>query len=219
MEKFNIKKEAVLWLLCLVPVIYLLLNWANAPEVVPTHFNIKGEVDNTGSKWNLLLTPVANLVVYLVLWGMPYLNPKRMATMGSNFYKLRLAVTALLCAISLLVLNATLTGHLAGDGKWLSVILFLFFAVLGNFLISVKPNWFLGIRTPWTLSNDNVWKRTHLIGGRIWFFGGLAGFLLSLFLNPQASVILLLVFTLGSSVCMIIYSFLLYKQETNHDNG
>ncbi|MFN8286408.1 MAG: SdpI family protein [Chitinophagales bacterium] len=213
MEKFDLKKELVLWLLCLVPVVYLAVSWGSAPDVVPTHFNIRGEVDNTGSKWNLLITPVANIIVYLLLLALPYLNPKRVTTMGSNFYKMRLSIGALLCAIGLLVINATLTGHLAGDGKWLSVILFLFFAVLGNFLISIKPNWFLGIRTPWTLSNDNVWKRTHLVGGRVWFFGGLAGFIVSLFLSAQLSVILLLAFTLTSAVGMIVYSFVLYRKE------
>ena len=80
-------------------------------------------------------------------------------------------------------------------------------------MINIKPNWFIGIRTPWTLSSDNVWRRTHQLFGRVWFYGGLLCAAISFFAPEEWTVALILIFALGSAIAAFGYSFWLYKKE------
>lgn len=95
----------------------------------------------------------------------------------------------------------------------LGVFFVLIAVFLGNYLQAVKPNYFIGIRTPWTLSDENLWRRTHLVTGRILFFGGLLSipflFLLPANLAPLASVAVLL----GGSVFGLIYSYFIFPKQ------
>ena len=105
----------------------------------------------------------------------PKIDPKRMNYdfFETNFYKIRLLIVISLMAGSFAVAHSGLIGRLDVSGKTMLAGIFLFLSVLGSFMIKLKPNWFIGIRTPWTLSSDTVWTKTHKLGGRIYFFGGL----------------------------------------------
>ena len=71
------------------------------------------------------------------------------------------------------------------SGNLLFVLLGGFFAIIGNFLYSIKPNYFVGFRLPWTLENQNNWRKTHQLGGKIWVVGGMLAIILS-FIVPEA---------------------------------
>jgi len=97
------------------------------------------------------------------------------------------------------------------------VMLALIFAALcvflGNYFQAVKPNYFIGIRTPWTLNSDEIWRQTHLVTGKLLFYGGLLSlpviFILPSTMSPFASVTVLV----GASIFSVIYSFILFKKE------
>jgi uncharacterized membrane protein len=86
---------------------------------------------------------------------------------------------------------------------------------IGNFMINLKPNWFIGVRTPWTLSSDHVWKQTHLVLGRLWFYGGLICILLAFTVPDTWLPIVILTYSLGSAIFAVAYSFILFKKEQN----
>jgi len=92
----------------------------------------------------------------------------------------------------------------------------LLFAVLGNYMYNIKPNYFAGIRLPWTLHNDENWKKTHLLGGKLMFAGGLLIAVLCLFTPLVLSMIIL--FAILSLIILItcIYSYKLYKKLNGH---
>lgn len=215
MEKFNIRKEWPFWLIIIAPLIYILAMWGRIPQTVPMHFGIDGEPDGWGAKETLFILPGVNIFIYLLLFYLPAFDPKRKDKPfpEGSFYKIRLATTAFLSIICGFITYVSITGSKVSM-HWLPALIFLLLALLGNFMINIKPNWFIGIRTPWTLSNDNVWRKTHQVGGRVWFYGGLVGLACSLFLKPEYTMGLLVAFALGSALIMVGYSFWLYKQET-----
>lgn len=220
MKTFNLKQESFLWIFLIAPVVYFFTIVSQLPAIVPNHFNYRGEADGWGSKWTLLLGPALAVIVYLLLFFLPAINPKRISPefIKNNFYKIRVVMGVFLCVLSIYLIYTTKVGSLEHGGRWLAAMLFLLFALLGNFMISMKPNWFIGIRTPWTLSSEKVWRQTHVVGGRVWFYGGLLGFAFSLFIDKGFVLGLLITFALGSAVLLSAYSFWLYKQEQRESN-
>ena len=94
----------------------------------------------------------------------------------------------------------------------LSGVLILFM-VLGNYFGKLRPNYFVGIRTPWTLENETVWLKTHRLGGKVWVYGSLI-MLIAKFLLPMEPffIFIFIGFTLIIALIPIVYSYLLYKK-------
>jgi|ERR1043165_1206998 uncharacterized membrane protein len=214
MEKINWKNEIVPWVFLLAPCIYCAYVWNQLPDSIPIHFNINGDADNWGPKGAILLSPGINIFTYLLLLFVPYLDPKKMSyeAFAKNFYKIRVLLTIFFSVISIVIIRATISNG-STITHIIPAIIFLLLALMGNYMINIKPNWFIGIRTPWTLSNETVWKQTHLVGGRLWFYGGLLCLLLSLFLPSRVTGNLLLCFVLGSALFMVAYSWWLFQKE------
>ncbi len=216
MNTFSFSKESILWVLTLLPIAYIVYIWPQLPAQVPIHYDLHGEVNGWGDKSTIFLLPGIMVVSYFLMAFLPQIDPKKMNTdfFRSNFYKIRLVVTAALAAISVLVAHLALsTTPDTHEVKYIPVLVLLLLAILGNFMINIKPNWFIGVRTPWTLSSDTVWKQTHLVFGRLWFYGGL-GCIAAVLLLPDAVMPpLILTFVLGTSVFAFAYSYILYKRE------
>lgn len=190
--------------------------FARLPERVPVHWDAAGNVDRYGSRLEgTLMLPAAILLLAILIPVLPRIDPRR-----ANYEKFRPTYH--------LVMNATLTMmlaiHLAALGSALGfdvplerlvpVGVGILFLVLGNALPRARPNWMFGIRTPWTLSNDRVWERTHRVGGYLMFAAGLAVLLSALLPAGRAATLVLVasvvVVTLGS----VVYSYVAWRQET-----
>ena len=89
----------------------------------------------------------------------------------------------------------------------------LLFILIGLFIRKAKRNYFIGIRTPWTLANDVVWKKTHKLGGVLFVIAGILT-LLSMFF-PDKAFIILMVDILGATIISVVYSYLVFRQEEN----
>ena len=216
MKNINFKKELIFWPLLILPFAYIIYIWGQLPDQIAIHFNLQGEANGWGGKWSLLGPPVINIIVYLVTLFMPVLDPKRMNKEDFNpmFYKIRLLVIFFVCITSFIGPQGAIHGKMSQSIPHLiPVSVFLLLAILGNFMINIKPNWFIGVRTPWTLSSDYVWRRTHQIMGKTWFYGGLLCASLTFVVPDKWTEALILVFALGTTLFAFAYSFFLYKQE------
>lgn len=216
MKKLTYKREAIFWILLLIPFIYIAYIWTQIPDRVPVHFDMHGTPDNWGGKFSIFLLPGVNIGMYLLILFLPKIDPKRMNydLFNSIFYKMRLAIVFFLCVLSLIITQAAIKGQIDQNiSHLIPVAVFLFLAILGNFMINIKPNWFLGVRTPWTLSSDYVWRQTHQVIGRIWFYGGLICAALSFFAGEEWGSRLILTFALGTTAFAFAYSYWLYKKE------
>ena len=100
----------------------------------------------------------------------------------------------------------------SGLGSFLFVLMGLFFAAMGNLMHSVKPNYFVGIRLPWTLSNDENWRKTHQLASKVWFVGGLVVAALGLILPEKIAIFALFGIIIVICLIPIIYSYREFKK-------
>ncbi|HQX45160.1 MAG: SdpI family protein [Saprospiraceae bacterium] len=211
----KLTKEILLILISLLPYIYLAFIWQQLPERVATHFNIEGTADGWSSRSTLLYLPaILGLGIYFLMLIIPAIDPKKkIQEMGDNFFSIRLLIAVFMAALNVVILNAAKEGGME-NANILLVLMGALFAGLGNYMQTVRPNYFVGIRTPWTLESESVWKLTHRLASKVWMAGGILIVFLSLLL--QDSKLVFIIFFVLVSVMVIVpvvYSYLLLKKE------
>ncbi len=211
MKNEKIAKEGLLIGMAFVPLVYYLIVKDQLPDKIAVHWNHKGEADGFGSPMFILLMP---LVIYLVMLVVPKLDPRRSALKDfpDTYYKIRFASMLLLSAIGIFVIVHGL-GYNILPTRIITAAAFGLMAFIGNYFGKLRPNWFVGIRTPWTLESDYVWRKTHLLGGRIWVAGGLIA-AINAFLIPEKYLVLtVVVAVLVLGLIPVVYSYVLFKQH------
>jgi len=178
-------KNKLNWLegaLVLAPMVALLMFWKELPGRVPIHWNLLGQIDGWGGKAHLLVMPIVSLVTVCLLHWLPRIDPKLQRAGGQGRMQnvlqiLRLALAAFFGAIFAMQL-ATALGHVVPMSRLLPSAILLLLAIMGNYLSNLRPNYFVGIRTPWTLESPETWRATHRLGGHLMFFGAIVLLLL-----------------------------------------
>ncbi len=207
------------WAVLLAPPVFLWAIWQKLPERVPMHYNINGEADRYGSKSELIMVIgvmlVMNIGVYLLLSNLHRIDPRRKYTNENMPVMKRLAfiVAFFLSVLSCYMIYTALHTGSGFSGKFMTIVTGLLFAALGNYMYNIKPNYFAGFRLPWTLENEENWKYTHRIAGRMWFAGGLILAALALFLSAKAGFTALMVITAIIVIVPAVYSYRFYKQN------
>jgi uncharacterized membrane protein len=204
----------------LAPSVYLAYIWPALPAQIPTHFSAAGQANGYTSRANMwLLTLALPLGVGLLMTVLPRLDPKRrLASDSINFQKLRLALVAMLSSLASYSLYAAVhPGAMSGRG--IIVLVGLFFAFMGNYLTTVQPNYFVGIRTPWTLENPAVWARTHRVGGILFCITGLLMAGLALVLPVAWLSTTLLALVLSTAAFCYAYSYVIFRQQETLDKA
>ncbi|MCX6785359.1 MAG: SdpI family protein [Candidatus Komeilibacteria bacterium] len=211
--KFTFKKEIIPLLLVIISVVLGFYFYAHFPAQVPLHWNVYGQADSWGSRFaGAIMGPATVAGIYLLFLLIPLIDPKKekYEQFGKTFRLFRLL-------LMLVMLGVYLIASLSGLGYnvkvqiWIPVLIGLLFIFMGNYMGKIKPNWFMGIRTPWTLSNDEVWTKTHRLGGKMFMLLGL--FMLCAPLLPSmiifTGMITLVVLLVLSTT---VYSYLLFKK-------
>jgi uncharacterized membrane protein len=197
-------------LIALAVLAYVLPAYGKAPDQIPTHWNAAGKIDAYGSKGTLLIWPFMPLFGLLMLVGLPWLSPKnfQIDTFRETFNYIMVIVACLFGFLALVITYASLNPHFDMTRFIFSGIM-LFIGLIGNPLGKVRKNFYMGIRTPWTLASDKVWVATHRLGARLMTAAGLGGALLIWLGLP-----VLIVFYAFLALVMypVLYSLLLYKR-------
>jgi len=208
----------------IVPAIYLAIIWKQIPQTVPMHFDIKGNVDRYGTKNDLLTLvlglTILNAVVYLVITNVYKIDPKKYAALNKDrLQRIAFYVTLYLAAIWVMLIYQIAHNDVSNMMKFVFIAMGLLFALLGNNMYNIKPNYFAGLRLPWTLENEDNWRKTHQFAGRLWFFGGLA-FAAMVFLSKNQWAIYLAAITLAILILIpVFYSYNLYRNQTKKDRA
>jgi uncharacterized membrane protein len=126
---------------------------------------------------------------------------------------LRLALAAFFTTVFLIVITASL-GHPLPTGRIVPASILLLLAIIGNYSSNLRPNYFVGIRTPWTLESPATWRATHRLGGRLMFFGSLTLLILEFFVSESVFIIL---FT--TSVVLLLLWAVWYSWHHFHTQG
>ena len=168
----NKKMIALMWVLALAPFVLVALSWNKLPDLVPLHWNTANQVDRYADKSQLWLLCCIAPALCLLFQLLPKIDPKK-----ENYERFQgkydlfgpILPGILLIALLFTVSEAIEPGALP-IGKLLLGAVSIVLMVAGNIMGKVKTNWFMGIRTPWALSDPDVWGKTHRMGGASSFF-------------------------------------------------
>jgi uncharacterized membrane protein len=209
----NLKKEFPIIGFVLLPFIYLAYLWNSLPEKVPIHWNYKGEIDDWGTKYSLVgvlfLLPVFTYVLMLLI---PKIDPKkRIEFMGGKYYQIKFVLVVFMSVLALYIIHSSNSQTLSSPNIVL-VLIGLLFMALGNYFKVIKQNYFLGIKTPWTLESEEVWKLTHILAGKLWIVGGLLIVIFSLVIPEDINFYLFIIITAIITIVPIVYSYLIFRK-------
>jgi len=210
----NLKKELPLITIVLLPFIYLAYIWNQLPEKVPMHWNIKGEIDRYGEKIELIIIPILlPLLVYIIFLVVPKIDPKnKLNKMGNKLQSIKFLSTTFMSILALFIIY-TAKNESFTNPNYIVLSIGILYIIFGNYFKTIKANYFIGIRTPWTMENETVWKKTHKLSGKLWFVGGIIVVITSLILEKETNFTIFLIITGIITIIPIVYSYLIFKNE------
>lgn len=210
----NLKKELPIISIVLLPFVYLAIIWNKLPQKVPVHWNIRGEVDRYGEKTEMILIPVLlPLLVYLIFLVVPKIDPKnKLNKMGNKLNSLKFVLITLMSGLALFLIFSAQHQNFTNPNL-IFVFIGLMYLVFGNYFKTIKANYFIGIRTPWTLESETVWKETHRLAGKLWLAGGLLVIISALFLDDKMNVLTFFIITGIITLVPAVYSYFIFKKE------
>ncbi len=216
MKKFN-RLDAAAFIIWLLPAAYLFHIYPTLPASLPIHFGIDGKPDGYGDKNDLLKTiailMITDIAIYFLLRFLPAIDPKKTASLGEGlFQKLALTVVFFLSGLGVIILIAS-THQGIQINNILLPALGIMFAFIGNLMHNIKPNYFAGIRTPWTLEDPENWRETHRLASKLWFVGGIVLTVLTLILPAVASFVVFMISVAILALVPVIYSFIYFKKH------
>ena len=200
-----------------MPLVYLASVYSYLPNTVPTHFNIEGKADGFGEKSTLIFTTllldVVGLSSYFLLKFLPQIDPKKTAGQSPVFLnKIGLVLVVFMGILNMIILQSAVNSKFNGT-KYILPLMSLLFVFMGNYMHTIKPNYFAGFRTPWALEDPDNWRATHLLAGKLWVVGGLVAAILSLVLSSVAGWIVFTAITVIISIVPFIFSYRYFKKH------
>lgn len=191
--------------------------WNQLPDPMASHWNSNDEVDGYIPRfWGAFLMPLVTLGMFVLFLVLPNIDPLK-----ANIVQFRGVFNLFIVLITVFMLyihGLTLAWSLGYQSFKMSAAMLPFLGVLfmfiGYLLRQAKRNFFIGIRTPWTLSSDTVWHKTHQLGSGLFMLSGALAIIGSFF-GGMLAFWLLLVPLISSTLVTIIYSYILYRNETH----
>ncbi|MEM7028226.1 MAG: SdpI family protein [Chloroflexota bacterium] len=192
--------------------------WPQLPSdaLVPVHWNIDGEPDRFGSKFSGLFTlPLITAGLTLIFIFLPYVDPKKNNLVRSQkAYLISWAVITIFMLLTHIVTTLNIVGRDVDVATTISIGLGVMFLIIGNYMGKIRRNFMFGIRTPWTLSSELAWNKTHRLGGKLFMLVGALVILSGIFVVGRGLVMyILLGGILGATVILFTYSYFIWKAD------
>ena len=201
--------------LALVAVAMSAAVYTRLPDTMAVHWDISGNPNGWMPRAiGAAIGPVSIVLLALVLRVIPRVDPRaeNYARFGEAYEVIVASVLVMLLVVHGIILALALGYHVS-VGRIVPALVGALFVVIGNMMPLVRPNWWVGFRTPWTLSNDRVWARTHRLGGYCMTAGGVIMILAALLLPPSLGVPVLIAVAVASALGPAVYSYLTWKRE------
>lgn len=208
-------KTSIIISFCLIAVALIagLVLYARLPDPMPSHWNAAGEVDDYMPKfWGVYLMPLVTVVMLGFFLVIPHIDPLRanIAKFRGIFNWFIVIFVAYMLFVHALTLAASLGYQFNMTNMMLPVVGLLFIG-LGYMISKAKRNFFIGIRTPWTLVSETVWDETHKLGSKLFMLSGGITFLCA-FLG-EIGIWLMLAVILIAAFVPVVYSYILWQRE------
>jgi immunity protein, SdpI family len=212
--KTSWKDESVAILMLLAMFVIAAMMWSRVPDRVPVHWGWAGQVNRMGGRFEgLFVLPLAALGVYVLLLVLPRIDPRRAhySAFASPYRTIRMLMVAMLFDLQLVIVPRLSRPDVPLVGGPV-LVLAIMVIVLGNFLPKIQSNWFVGVRTPWTLSSEESWRRTHRLAGWLFVIAGVVTIAITL-LWPRAGMVVLLTSLMTSAAVSVVYSYLVWRRD------
>lgn len=207
---FKIHKGIII--LILMSVIATAFIYSSLPEKIPSHWNIRGEIDSYNNKSFVWFTSLLPLGIYLLMIYIPEIDPRRESyKKHKKAYKVLMNILVpFLIAIHWITIFAAL-GHQISVARIIPIGVGILFMVIGNYMGQIRPNYTFGIRIPWTLADETVWKKTHRVGSFAFILSGFI-FIIAGIINKPYSFVLAISSIFITLIYTFVYSYLEYKK-------
>ncbi|HNV94163.1 MAG: hypothetical protein APG08_01231 [Candidatus Methanofastidiosum methylothiophilum] len=189
-----------------------IVSYSYLPDMMPMHWNAQGEIDGyMGKLWGLFMLPIISLGLFALFLVIPKLDPRRsnLESFKEYYQGIILMIVGFLFYIYILTILAAI-GYKFNMVQAMSLSFAVLFYYMGIVLKKTKSNFFVGIRTPWTLSDEKVWEKTHDLGGKLFKVSGIIAFFGVLF--KEVAIFLMIIPTIVASIFIYIYSYLEYAK-------
>ncbi len=188
----------------------------NLPQNIPIHWGFYNNVNGYGSRWYVLIGAFLPLIAYclmILLFKFVAATSKNSDSVNSTakIYELFTLIEVIFCIGFNWTLNAKYSGFNIDISSYAVGGSALLFILLGNYMGRIKPNSMFGIRTPWTLANGDVWRKTHRVGGRGLLILGIIIFTIDV-INSVAGLITMFTLLIVGTILITVYSYTQYKR-------
>ena len=232
-----------MWGIAMVPFVVTSLILQGLPDKLPMHYDLQGNIDRWGSKTEELIFPIIILLL-TGFWHVMIAYYEKKAKMipedkAASVNKAQavaksnsklLTIVGIYMAVMFGVMhfailyascvqaNAGLSTITLDIGKLTCTLAGIFFIIIGNFLPKTKVNSIVGVRTLWSMYNENTWRLSNRLGAWLLIIAGLLTILTTVVADGNISTILLLVYLIAASVVLIIYSKIVYDRERREES-
>jgi uncharacterized membrane protein len=214
--KWSLKREIFPFTILLIMACVSIYYYPSLPDKMPIHFDIKGNINGWAEKYLFFLTQFGIMLgLYFLITFIPFIDPfrKKIESKYGLLLLFRDIIIGFFGFIFGIGILAAFEGSIRQDllGVGLGLLLFL----TGNYMPKLPRNWFFGIKTPWTLSSEVIWRKTHIVGGWLFAVSGAVIVVLSLLKVPL--IVTLFVLLPAILVSGLLYPLYLFKklQKTN----
>lgn len=215
MQKINsiLKKDWLILILIFLGFALGVYFYPSLPDKIPVHWGYNGEIDGYGSKiYGTFALPLISLGMYIMFLVLPYIDPKgkNYAKFDSTYQYLKYLLIAFFLGLEVYTLLLA-TESIVNKPIYIGIMISLLFILLGNVMGRFKYNYFVGFRIPWTLANEEVWRKTHRLAAPLWVIGGIINILLNLIGTNFRGIGLIIILVI-IVIVPTVYSYFAYRK-------
>lgn len=217
MKKYYHQNNRKTWFVFFLTLVTAILSLNFLPDQLPIHFNSQGVPDNFAGKWSIFLAPAVILIILFLAEILRDIDPKskNYKKFEEYYYGIHFAVSLLMFFIQFYIITYV-SGFKIEINKLIYPLIALLFIFIGNILPKFKHNYFVGIRTSWTIASEKVWYLTHRFSGKLFVSTGIVLLFLSLFVRKYLQIFLILIIAF-LVLLPILFSYYSYqKHEENN---
>ena len=207
--------KVIIWFSILFVLLSLCASFASYPSLpdkMASHWDAQGNVNGyMGRFWGAYLMPLIQAAVVIILFVVPKIDPlkKNIDSFKKEYFLFILAISSFLTLVHIQVLAINL-GSEIDLGRNIPLMIGFLFILIGKVMQKIKRNFFIGIRTPWTISSDIVWEKTHKIGSNLFILSGAVTLIASATGFYPFEILMITIIT--TAIISIVYSFLEYRK-------
>ncbi len=198
------------WILCAAALLLAVVFMGDLPDMIPIHYSLDGTVDSFGNKYMLFLIPIVILVI-IILAEFSKNSSKPAKTSSRYYYQIVFFINAIFVSFEIYTIALACDMKVTDVKNFILVIIGMIVMTFGNMMPKFGHGMAIGIRTKWTLANEQVWYLTHRFCAKLWFVGG--GLLVAIaFLSGILRIVLLTAVAATLILLPVLYSKYRYKK-------